>query len=329
MKLRTVVPVVLFMAITGCGGGGGGGSSLDSGVFIDSAVEGLRYETSSNRSGMTDAAGTFSYASGDTVEFFVGDISLGSATGKAVITPIDLVPGGNITHPTVTNILRFVQSLDDDDNPANGIRITTAISNLAANRSIDFDQSITDFEDDGNVQTIVSELTSARTAGARLLVDAAIAQSHLATSLGSGGNGGGTPGAFGTLAVSGNDTGTIGTTFEPSISTPVISGVPPALTGVVWSAMKGIGTTNVQASTLTITLQGTTPVSIIMVHGFSDATAYSHMKLCFLNEEDCSGVTVDLENRTVTFEQTGVPVTPGGGNIATAPVILDGTLSWE
>ncbi len=329
MKLRTVVLAVLFIAITGCGGGGGGGSSLDSGVFIDSAVEGLRYETSSNRSGMTDAAGTFSYASGDTVEFFVGDISLGSATGKAVITPLDLVPGGNITHPTVTNILRFVQSLDDDDNPANGIRITAAVSNLAANRSIDFDQSISDFEDDGNVQTIVSELTSARLAGARLLVDANIAQSHLVTSLGSSGNGGTTPGAFGTLEISGNDTGVIGTSFDPSLSTPVLTGAPPAVTGVVWSAMKGVGTTNVQASTLTITFQGTTPNSIIMVHGFSDTSAYSHMNLCFLNEEDCSGVTVNLENRTVTFTQTQIQVSPGGGNVATAPVVIDGTLNWE
>jgi hypothetical protein len=53
------------------------------------------------------------------VTFSIGGITLGSAVGQPQLTPIDLVPGAiDATDQQVTNILRFVQSLDADSDPS-------------------------------------------------------------------------------------------------------------------------------------------------------------------------------------------------------------------
>ena len=70
--------------LSACGGGGGGGesssstdnSSVRTGSFIDSAVEGLRYSTPT-RSGLTNALGEFKYLDGEQVTFQIGGTVLG------------------------------------------------------------------------------------------------------------------------------------------------------------------------------------------------------------------------------------------------------------
>ena len=100
----SVFTLVLMLAACGGGSSSGGGDSADigddgsgnanalTGVFIDSAVSGLRW-TSDSFSGTTDTNGTFRYLSGEFVSFYVGDIWLGTASGDSVIMPLDLVPG--------------------------------------------------------------------------------------------------------------------------------------------------------------------------------------------------------------------------------------------
>ena len=188
---------LLSLALVACGGGSGGVSSdggggggtegggtvTSTGIFVDSPVEGLRYVTNSLE-GQTDAGGRFNYRPGETVQFYVGDILIGAATGALELSPIDLVTGArNESHPTVTNIARFLQTIDDDGNPRNGIRITEVVADLARGQSTNFNQSISAFENDGAVQVLVTSLTSATPAGARSLVPVSIAQSHLRSSL--------------------------------------------------------------------------------------------------------------------------------------------------
>ncbi|MDV6321453.1 hypothetical protein, partial [Chromohalobacter sp. HP20-39] len=74
------------------------------GVFVDAPVAGLHY-VSGNLSGTTDAAGHFNYVLGQMVTFSVGGVTIGSAAGQAVVTPLALVPGATgVTNDTVTNI---------------------------------------------------------------------------------------------------------------------------------------------------------------------------------------------------------------------------------
>jgi para-nitrobenzyl esterase len=182
-----ILLVATLLTACGGGGGGGGGSGNDetlTGVFIDSPVEGLRWK-SGDMAGTTDTAGTFQYKSGARVQFYVGDILVGGgATGDSVLIPLDLVPGAqDFTDPTVTNIIRFLMTLDNDDDPSNGIEITKGVSNLALGESVDFAQSTTDFTDSGDVQVLVATLTSARDAGARSLVSVSAARAHIENSI--------------------------------------------------------------------------------------------------------------------------------------------------
>ena len=67
------------------------------GVFYDSPLQGLEYETRT-LSGLTNKKGEFEYRPGETVTFSIGGFMLGSAQGSEWLTPADIVieVGGNI-----------------------------------------------------------------------------------------------------------------------------------------------------------------------------------------------------------------------------------------
>lgn len=183
--------LVSALILTSCGGGSASGDeapavvapTISSGKFIDSAVEGLTY-VSGSTTGTTSSDGTFQYENGATVTFKIGDIVLGTVTPKSVLTPVDLVSGAkDETDPTVTNIAKFLQTLDDDNSPTAKITISTAAANAAKGQSVNFAQSVADFEADAGVQAAVSAITGATTAGTRTLVSTAAAQSHLRANL--------------------------------------------------------------------------------------------------------------------------------------------------
>ena len=147
-----------------------------SGRFVDAAVEGLRFETPT-QSGLTDGNGIFQYIAGETVSFFIGDILLGTSTGLTKLTPLNLVPESDLNDPQVVNILRFVQSLDEDQNLDNGIRISNAVTTRALGQALDFSLSTTDFEEAAN------ELLALLTSGSvNMLVDTNSAQAHFLAS---------------------------------------------------------------------------------------------------------------------------------------------------
>ena len=176
-----VVIAVITILGTACGGGSGGGDPVDpvveSGTFIDSAVEGLRFETPT-QSGLTDNNGTFKYIKGEAVSFYIGDILLGTSTGAKQVTPMNFVPGSSSNNPQVINILRFVQSLDEDNNPDNGIRIPGVVAAQALGQALDFSHSTVDFENAANA--LLALLTSG---AVNSLIDASSAKAHFIASL--------------------------------------------------------------------------------------------------------------------------------------------------
>jgi para-nitrobenzyl esterase len=129
------------------------------GSFVGSVVSGLRYATPME-SGTTDADGKFFYRSGDTVTFSVGDLMLGSTTGRPTVTAVDLVPGASdASNDRVTNILALLQTLDEDADLNNGIQITEGIARIASayEARIDFDQPANDFAADDDVVSLFDE----------------------------------------------------------------------------------------------------------------------------------------------------------------------------
>ena len=149
-------------------------SQVRQGVFLDSAVEGLEYE-SGDQFGVTDEYGGFWYEPGKTVTFRIGDILLGEAFANPEMTPLDLVKGADTyTHPTVTNMIRFLQTLDDDLNPDNGIRIPEG---AGYGETIDFNSASEDFE--AEAEPLVDDLFSDQ----RDLVPTDEAQQHFRLTL--------------------------------------------------------------------------------------------------------------------------------------------------
>lgn len=135
-------------------------SQLLTGKFIDSDVEGLNYSTPT-RDGVTNAAGEFEYLEGEEVTFIVGNILLGSAIGNSIITPIEIASTSNASLESleVKNISAFLQTLDSDKTPSNGISISQEAIAFLPEGQIDFSSNI--IEALGNFVSDVNQNTLA------------------------------------------------------------------------------------------------------------------------------------------------------------------------
>lgn len=101
-------------------------SDVSTGVFLDAPVEGLTYRSGSTV-GVTDAQGRFFYTPGDRVEFSIGGVVFPSVVADQLITPVDLVGATGPHDPKAVAIARLLQSIDDDGNPDNGIRLNRSL----------------------------------------------------------------------------------------------------------------------------------------------------------------------------------------------------------
>lgn len=154
-----------------------------SGVFLDSAVEGLTFETAT-QSGTTDSNGTFMYLAGESITFSVGDILLGSAPGQDEITPITLAQqvdaAATVSSPLAANIAAFLQTLDADSDQSNGITITEGVVANLGISSLDFSQPIESIladivlnvaKNEGSFLTVVPAHTASQNMAASLGVE--------------------------------------------------------------------------------------------------------------------------------------------------------------
>lgn len=116
-----------------------GSQRLKTGVFLDSKVSGLIYETDS-RLGKTDVSGEFLYLEGENISFYLGGMFLGSGKAAAQMSPASIASTDQATFTTreVKNIASLLQSLDYDRNPDNGITIRSQIADAVGNKNIDF-----------------------------------------------------------------------------------------------------------------------------------------------------------------------------------------------
>lgn len=180
--------LMLMLSAFGCSAEHEDYVSEREGRFIDSAVQGLSY-ISGSHAGVTDENGTFFYEKGENVTFKLGNIVLGSATTVLqlnistqeaapeilTLTPRDLVPAAESDRdPQVTNILRFLQTLDDDANPDNGILLSESVRGKAEKYSteVDFSLSMDDFE--AKTEPVIADLLG----NDRELVSTVRAQNH-------------------------------------------------------------------------------------------------------------------------------------------------------
>lgn len=152
---------------------------VETGVFLDTAVENLRYETD-ELSGYTDAFGTFRFRPDEVVSFYIGNVLLGSHKGEDALTPLDISGDDAITDNRTTNIAILLQSLDVDQDLSNGILLPdTAHSQVPGNLNSLLDGDTDTFRDgEGPIMEYVRTTT-----GHLQMVTAYDAQTHLESTL--------------------------------------------------------------------------------------------------------------------------------------------------
>ena len=174
--------LVLSLTVVGCGSGGGGGSSdsdgsdVLTGTFVDSKVANVDYATES-QSGTTNADGEFQYKEGEKVEFSIGGIELPSASGKEVVTPLDMSSDGTLDNQAV-NVARLLQTLDENGDPSDGINVSDDTKEAAKGVALDFSKSKTEFETDAS-----NNLLSGNNINSGNLVAESDAKEHLSNTL--------------------------------------------------------------------------------------------------------------------------------------------------
>lgn len=127
--------------------------SLSPGKFAGE-VAGMTCEYGDS-SGITDAGGNFYYEAGEEITFRLGNIVIGNSfstdsdeTGTLHVSTKDLVPNAeNNRDTTLTNVNVFLQTLDEDGNPENGIFLSGAVRARALeyDRIVDFSLDETGF----------------------------------------------------------------------------------------------------------------------------------------------------------------------------------------
>ncbi|MEX2489284.1 MAG: hypothetical protein WD356_07105 [Pseudomonadales bacterium] len=187
---KVFMPVGLALALGACGGGEGGPSTGDtndvggggggdtttmvSGTFVDSPVDGLDYlglpSGTTGVTGDTGAAGGFEVEEGDTVTFSIGGLTLGTSgvvESNGIVTPAELAGDRtDANNARAIRIAQFLQSLDEDGDTSNGISISantrSALANMGTGDRDGLQASIssgTDFE------TLFGSLVDDLTAG--------------------------------------------------------------------------------------------------------------------------------------------------------------------
>lgn len=170
--LKPLMISIAIATLSACGGGGGGSSdSSDSnsrsnsaeptvmqGQFLDSAVEGLWYQTAT-QSGFTNALGSFSYVPGESISFYLGSTFLGEVLAQAELTPLDLMTA--IDDPDkLQNLLRTLQTLDADSDPSNGITINPTAQEYLDQFVLPLNQPAFLFEANAVVQDMIAAVTN-------------------------------------------------------------------------------------------------------------------------------------------------------------------------
>ncbi|CAH6794205.1 conserved exported hypothetical protein [Vibrio chagasii] len=116
MKKVSILAAAIAVALTGCGSDSSSVTTptetSTTNKFIDAAVEGIYYSTSSGLNGVTTSEGEFTAKTSDTITFFIGGengLKVGAASNRDVLTPFEAAG----KYARALNLAILLQSLDN------------------------------------------------------------------------------------------------------------------------------------------------------------------------------------------------------------------------
>ncbi|HDY7711154.1 TPA: adhesin [Vibrio vulnificus] len=166
----------MALALAGCGGSSDSSTPTPqskTGVFLDSPVIGMNYRTATISDGVTTEGGKFTYLEGETVTFYLGDLTFPAVKAGAQVTPADI--GGGLATTTTVNILQLLQSLDNEGNLSDGITIPKDDASINTFEGIGL-LDITDASFDTDASAILTSI-------GKTLVTEEAAQAHFTDTL--------------------------------------------------------------------------------------------------------------------------------------------------
>ncbi len=165
---------VITLSLAGCGGGGSSTTpqtaTTDTGYYVDSAVAGVNYICGS-QTGTTDKDGKFTFEKGQDCTFELAGITLKK------IPSDNLVDNAKVVENNVS-VARFLQSIDNDGNPSNGIQITEKISTVLT-KALQTENIKTVPDDTIKLDTVVSHIEQEDDSFKGHVVTEEEAQNHL------------------------------------------------------------------------------------------------------------------------------------------------------
>lgn len=145
--------ILISISLTGCSLDLKSKPSTKTGVLLDSPVANISYKTETLE-GATNALGEYQYVEGEKVTFFIGSLVFPSVPATDIVTPFSIAETQDFSNSRVVNIVRLLQTLDQDGNPDNGITIADTAKNAAT--PVDFSLSESDFEKSAAVLNLVA-----------------------------------------------------------------------------------------------------------------------------------------------------------------------------
>ncbi|MCF6201509.1 MAG: hypothetical protein L3J42_05245, partial [Hydrogenimonas sp.] len=135
--MRWLYPVGLATALMlgGCGSSSTSDTATtarNTGIFVDSPVDGLIFEGDLGSTGVTNNGGLFIYKNNETITFRLGNVIIGDvkvSDSDPIVTPRKIVEFQkgtqvDINDTKVLAIAKMLISADIDNDPTNGIEIT-------------------------------------------------------------------------------------------------------------------------------------------------------------------------------------------------------------
>jgi uncharacterized membrane protein YkoI len=122
-----------LVLLSGCGSLSGEDENVETGTAYYHNIEGIKYDCGDAPEGTTDSSGKFVYEKGENCTFYIGDKELRSVSNRV------LEDGAILVETNDANI-QLLQTLDNDANPHNGIKILPKVSEY-----FDIQETISDY----------------------------------------------------------------------------------------------------------------------------------------------------------------------------------------
>jgi len=138
-------------------------AALETGRFTNIPVKGLSYITPTE-SGITNNQGEFTYRRAESIEFFIGGLSIGKDKAQSLMDPFSM-SNNQTEFESAKNVYRLLLSLDNDGDVSNGVDLSAAIARDTENKlaTLELNESVATFGSSNEARLLLGNLSNGST----------------------------------------------------------------------------------------------------------------------------------------------------------------------